>query len=98
MKLYISIPITGYAYEEQKAKAELLRYEYMRAGWEKEDIVTPFDIVTSQDMPYSHCIGLCVEALLECTHIVMADNWYRSKGCRIEHGVAETLNLTILKV
>lgn len=94
MRTYISIPISGKDYEEQKAKAakvaERLRKEHFNP-------ITPFDIVTDPNTDYATAMGKCVEVLLKCDFIYLCKGWDRSKGCRAEYYIAKVYGLTINK-
>ncbi|MBD5414859.1 MAG: DUF4406 domain-containing protein [Bacteroides sp.] len=85
MKIYLSIPITGYDIEEVKARAELIK---RLISSEDNEVITPFDVCPETDKPYAYYIGRDIEALLECDAIYMASGWEKSKGCTLEYNVA----------
>lgn len=86
MKVYFSMPISGYEIQEridhaQSAKAALLNMY--------SEVVTPFDACPyDPNKSYGKCMKECITALLECDKIIFDKGWYDSNGCRIEAEVA----------
>ena len=93
-KLYVSLPITGYALDEVKKQSEIYKNIWCR----KYEVVTPFDvnIDADQDKPYSYYMGKDIEALLECDAIYMSPGWVHSKGCNAEYQIAKIYGLEII--
>lgn len=85
MKVYISIPIKNKLYEIQKKKAEKVKETLIGNGY---DAITPFDVVSSPDIPYNEAMGKCIEALLGCDAVYMCEGWVYSDGCNAEYQVA----------
>lgn len=81
MKVYVSIPISGKNYDEQKARAERIKQELHQQG---HIGITPFDIVPEENSPYCYAMGKDIEVLLACDAAVFAEGWNESKGCRLE--------------
>ena len=94
-KIYISIPISGKDYQEQKSIAEKKAKELRGEGhW----VVTPFELVNENDPrqnDYAYCMGRCVEALLKCDRIMLMDGWVESKGCTAEYLISFNYGLEI---
>lgn len=84
-KIYVSIPVTGENYNDQRNHAFVVGTNLAQKGYE---VVTPFDIVKSPSVPYNEAMGLCVSALLECDAVYLCKNWKESRGCRAELQVA----------
>lgn len=63
MKIYVSLPITGYDIEERKTRAAELKRRFEREGHEA---VTPFDLDWEEGKDYAHYMGKDIEALLRC--------------------------------
>ena len=86
MKVYFSMPISGYEIQEridhaQSAKAALLNMY--------SEVVTPFDACPyDPDKSYGECMKDCLRELIECDKIIFDKGWYDSNGCRIEAEVA----------
>ena len=98
-RIYISIPISGHDLEEVKEKArnirECLLYDVF--GFKKGlDIITPFDVCSEPDKPYSYYMGKDIEALLECDAIYLCEGWQNSKGCMAEFEVARIYGKEII--
>lgn len=84
-KVYVSIPITGEDYNDQRNHAFVVATNLGQKGY---DTVTPFDAVPNVSTPYNEAMGKCVEELLECDAIFMCKGWQESKGCRAELQIA----------
>ncbi len=84
-KVYVSIPITGEDYNDQRNHAFVVATDLGMKGY---DPITPFDINPQATTPYNEAMGKCVEALLECDAICLCKGWNNSKGCRAELQVA----------
>lgn len=93
MRVYISIPISGKDYDEQKARAEKIKEELYREGHEG---ITPFDVVQVPDAPYCYAMGKDIEVLLACDAAVFAEGWNESKGCRLERQACLIYGIKIL--
>lgn len=90
MKIYISIPISGYPIEEQKAKAREIAEKLRKLGHEP---VNPFDTPEapqglSKKEQYVYYMGEDIKRLLMCDAIFFCEGWYKSRGCRLEADVA----------
>lgn len=85
MKIYVSLPITGYDIEERKARAAELKLRFEREGHEA---VTPFDLDWEEGKDYAHYMGRDIEALLRCDAAYLDTGWQKSKGCCLEYKAA----------
>lgn len=91
MNIYISIPITGHDYQEQKKKARKLAEAIRGLGHEP---VNPFEVTAapshlSEQEEYAFYMGQDIEELLLCDAIFLTRDWASSKGCRLEYNVAK---------
>lgn len=84
MKIYISLPITGYDLQERKQYAENVKKRLQQIYTDSE-IITPFDVNPDPTLPYEELIGRCVEALVKCDAVYFCKGWKNSLGCTIEH-------------
>ena len=84
-KIYVSIPITGKNYIDQRNYALYVATNLAQRGY---DAVTPFDIVKDPTTSYNRSLGMCIESLLDCDTIYMCSGWEKSLGCRAELQVA----------
>ena len=66
MKIYVSLPISGFNIARCKERADGVKLIIERKGHEA---ITPFDVCPDSDKPYSYCMGRDIEALLECDAI-----------------------------
>ena len=96
MRIYISGPITGTTdYMERFAAAEC---ELWYKGW--DDIVNPAEILSVQlpeGSSWETYMGESLKLLCECDAIYMMRGWEGSRGARLEHVVAEALELRVLE-
>ena len=86
MRIYISIPISGYPIEEQKVKAREIANKLRNLGHEP---VNPFDTpppsgISSDKEQYAYYIGEDIKRLLTCDAVYLCNGWHESKGCRLE--------------
>lgn len=93
MKVYISLPISGFPIAVVKKRAETYKNELQSNGHE---VITPFGICDEPGRSYAYCMGKDIEALLECDAIYLAPGWHGSKGCTAEYEVARVYNKTII--
>lgn len=84
-KVYVSIPISGEDYNDQRNHAFVVATDL---GYKGYDVVTPFDINPQPTIPYNEAMGKCIEALPDCDIICLCKGWNNSKGCRAELQVA----------
>lgn len=86
MKIYISLPITGWKMEEVR-----IRIAYARALIEARghEAVDPLSIQPDPEAPYAELMGRCVTALLGCDAVLMLPGWGKSMGCRLERRAAQ---------
>jgi hypothetical protein len=91
--VFISGPITGYAYANRSA---------FLAAHRKHLLAHPYDIVLNpcvfpQGLPYDFYMDLTMRMLAECTHIIMLDGWEKSKGANIEKRFADENGIVEIK-
>lgn len=80
-KVYISLPISGHNLDDVRKRIQEAS-ELLRA---KGHIpVSPLEVQTDLNAPYSELMGNDIKALLECDAIILLDGWENSKGCRLE--------------
>lgn len=97
MKIYISIPISGYNPEEQRAKAERFEKDIEAIG---HDPINPFDVQEPSEYfnekeRYAYFMGFDIANLLRSDAVYFSRGWEQSKGCRLEHAAAEIYGLKI---
>lgn len=93
MKVYISLPITGFPLNTVKKRAEQYKERLQADGYE---VITPFDVCSEPGRSYAHYMGEDIKALLECDAIYLAPGWHGSKGCTAEYEVAKIFDKTII--
>lgn len=92
-KIYVSIPITGENYNDQRNHAFIVATNLAQKGYE---VITPFDIVSDCTTPYDKAMGKCIEKLLQCDVIYMCIGWEKSKGCKAELQTALVYGLEVI--
>ena len=65
MKIYISLPITGYDLQERKRYSENVK-KRLRQIYPDGEIITPFNVNPDPSLPYEELIGKDIAALLTC--------------------------------
>lgn len=93
MKVYISLPITGFPLKTVKKRAEQYKRQLQANGY---DAITPFDVCDDPDKTYAYYMGKDIEALMDCDAIYLAPGWHGSKGCTAEYEVARVFDKTII--
>ena len=83
MKIYISLPITGYDLQERKQYAEIVKKRLQKI-YPDGEIITPFDVCADPSPPYEELIGKDIAALLTCDMVYLCNGSSYSKGCRLE--------------
>lgn len=105
MTVYVATPVNGRkeptikekqdaAFKRVKEIGDKLRIQY------PDYIIIVFSSETIADietMPEWEIMGNCVELLMCCDAAYFDDGWRDSKGCTVEHTVAEQYNIKILK-
>lgn len=93
MKIYISIPITGKDIRAQKGRAALLERMFNAQGF---DTANPFrNGLPASRMREDH-MRADLKMLLGCDVVFMCKGWTESKGCGLEHEVAEQCGLWVV--
>lgn len=92
-RIYISIPITGHPIQEVKERAK-----WLKNGLTVNEFtaITPFDVCTEENKPYSYYMGRDIEALLECEIVFFSKGWQQSRGCRAEYEIAKIYDKEII--
>jgi hypothetical protein len=81
-KIYISVPMSGKDLSEQELKSRKAEIKLLKSGF---DVVNPFDLVPEVETPsYEDYMKKDLEALKECTAILLCPEWNMSNGCKRE--------------
>ena len=96
MKIYISLPITGYDFQERKQYAESVKNRLQQIYTDGE-IITPFDVNPDPSLPYEELIGKDIAALLTCDMVYVCKGSGYSKGCRLERYAALIYGIIIAR-
>lgn len=95
-KIYISLPITGRDFDEVESEILYVSGVLEREGYR---VVTPidFDVNPDLDTPYHELLGNDIKALMECDAICLCPGWEKSRGCQLEHFVAQLWDKEIIE-
>lgn len=95
-KIYISLPITGRDFDEVESEILYVSGVLEMKGYR---VVTPidFDVNPDLDKPYHELLGNDIKALMECDEVCLCPGWKRSKGCQLEHFVAQLWDKEIIE-
>lgn len=91
---YIAGKISGENYEECVAKFKGAENTLKKIGLIP---INPMNY-TTPDMSWKECMRIAIRKLMECDNIYLLPDWEQSKGAKIEHDLAEQLELTIFKI
>ena len=92
MKVYISGKITGdpdYKEKFERVEKKLLECGYIPVNPIK---VSPYD----ENKIWSDYMKEDIKAMMDCDAIYMIADWFTSKGARVEHTLAEILEIKII--
>lgn len=92
MKVYISLPISGYTIDHEEARCVFATGVLNAKGHEA---VNPLDVcgAIGDEMDYAACMGRHIEALLRCDAILLVEGWKDSKGCNFRAQSCRNLRL-----
>lgn len=88
MKVYISIPISGFNPNKVREHADLVKAMLSRQGHKP---VSPFDIYCGEKPSYEDYITCDLRAMMDCDAIFFCKGWKQSCGCGIEYDTAMRL-------
>lgn len=92
-KCYISLPISGYDYNERLEYAENVEKKLEEMGYEP---VNPFDNGLDNHAPSEQHMKADFKMLLECDYIYLCKDWEKSRGCLAEFNVAANCGIKVL--
>ena len=93
MKIYISGKITGLPINEAKRKFDKAEELLNEKGMET---VNPFNNGLRLTDNWKDHLICDIENLLHCDAIYMLNDWFESKGARIEKYIAEECGITVI--
>lgn len=94
MKVYISLPITGYGYEERRRKAATVWLNLRDKGFKP---VNPMENGLGKHDSHEKHMRVYFRLLLDCDAIYLCHGWRKSKGCLAERTVAEQCGMLIME-
>ena len=92
-KIYISLPVTGYDLGERRMLAAGCARVLDALGAEA---VNPLENGLPEDAAWLDHMRADLRLLLDCDGILLCEGWEKSRGCRVEHGLALGLGLQVL--
>lgn len=90
MRVYIAGPMTGI--EALNFPAFHREAVYLRS--QGHEVVNPAEINPD---PTAKCVD-CIKELVGCDAVAMLPNWDKSKGARLEHYIANALEIKIIYI
>lgn len=98
MKVYISMPITGYDLKERKQFAEKARKSVCELfNFHAEDVITPFDVPGYKpDQSWEWYMARCLDTMTRTIMAIFVEDWEKSPGCRLEHEWAMHYNIKVV--
>lgn len=92
MKLYIAGPMTGI--ENLNFPAFHREAAYFRG--QGHEVVNPAEINTDPHAQWHICMRADIREMVTCDSIAMLPGWEKSKGARIEHRLAQDLEIKVI--
>ena len=93
-KVYISGAIAHHDLAERKAAFKAAERELAEMGFAP---VNPFDNGVPQEAHYTHHMRADIGLLVGCDYIYMLRGWELSRGAKLEHDVATSCGIKVLK-
>lgn len=94
VKVYISGAIAGHDLQERKDAFAKVEKELERQGFVP---VNPFKNGVPDDEHWRVHMRADIKMLMDCDYIYMMRGWELSKSCKLEHDVASSCGIKILK-
>lgn len=66
-------------------------------GFMPESIVNPHDLISDPDVHWVTAMKKDIAALMQCDAIVMLHGWENSRGAKLEHFIATSLNMIVIR-
>lgn len=92
MTIYISGPISGRNMDEVTTHFNEAREVIEQCG---HKAVSPLDNGLPDSATWKEHMKADINMLFDCDAILMLFDWKRSKGARIEHGIATEIGMTV---
>ncbi|MBQ8191131.1 MAG: DUF4406 domain-containing protein [Bacteroidaceae bacterium] len=93
-KVYISGAIAHHDLSERKEAFKAVERELAEMGFEP---VNPFNNGVPDEAHWMHHMRADIRMLTECDYIYMLKGWEYSKGAKLEHDVATSIGVKVLK-
>lgn len=91
-KIYLSLPINGYDYQERKAASLEVQREMEKRGYE---VSNPMFNGLAKDALRQEHMRTDFKMLCECDEIVMLPKWDNSAGCLQELAIAASIGCKV---
>lgn len=95
-KVYIAGGITGYKKAEVERTFDDAKKRLMLCGWREENIVCPLENDLGWEGTWGEHMKADIKLLATCGAIYMIDNWQKSRGASIEHGIAVATGMQVI--
>ena len=92
LKVYISLPITGFDVDERKERAMQTEVHLKGLGY---DTYNPLGKDWVEGLTYQEYMRIGLEELMKCDVIYMLQGWHLSNGCGVELRVATSIGLEV---
>ena len=88
MRIYIAGRVTGI---EEEAEVRFAAAEQMLS--EHHEVVNPMKLPHDHGKTWKEYLSECIKHLLDCDAVFLLNNWYQSKGARLEYMIASRLDM-----
>lgn len=92
-RIYIAGKVTGEEREVCWPKFQKVKFNLEALGYE---VINPLEVVCADETCWDTAMKKCIAALMTCDMIYLLSDWRESKGAKIEHKLAKSLNIEIL--
>lgn len=95
-KLFISMPMSGMSREEIVVRMAEAKSDAERIVGEPVELIdSVFDYEAGISNPVEY-IGKAIIAMSQADHVYFAVGWKNARGCRVEHVVAVSYDMSII--
>lgn len=91
MRIYLAGPMTGY----ESLNFPLFHSEAARIRALGHEVINPAEINSDPSAIWRECMNADITELVKCDAIALLPAWFRSKGAKLEHHIADALGMVV---
>lgn len=97
MKIYISLPITGWDIDERRKRAKYI-FDKLKQLFPGCVVFNPLDGLNDVSKPWEWYMARDIPYLYDATHVYFDEGWEKSRGCALERAIFEERNGKIIEL